>query len=86
MEYQLELLDSFRTAIIRWHAAAILPLDQLVLIVGQDLVLESSEIAIIQKLAGFISSLRDNNPPLDRDRHPESTDRDIQERPWLRDF
>ncbi len=61
-EFQLELLDSFRTAIVRWHAAAILPLDQLVLIVGQDLVLESSEIAIIHKLAGFISSLRDNNP------------------------
>jgi len=61
-DFQIELLESFRSAVTRWHAAAILPLDQLVLVVSQDLVLESSEIAIIQKLAGLISSLRENNP------------------------
>lgn len=61
-DFQIELLERFRSAVTRWHAAAILPLDQLVLVVSQDLVLESSEIAIIQKLAGLIGSLRENNP------------------------
>lgn len=58
----LEMLKSFRQVMHRWHAAMILPMDQLVLVVAQDLVLENSEIAIIHKLSGFIKSLLENNP------------------------
>lgn len=58
----LEMLKSYRQVMRRWHAAMILPLDQLVLVVAQDLVLENSEIAIIHKLSGFIKSLLENNP------------------------
>jgi DNA helicase-2/ATP-dependent DNA helicase PcrA len=58
----LEMLKSYRRVMRRWHAAMILPMDQLVLVVAQDLVLENSEIAIIHKLSGFIKSLLENNP------------------------
>jgi len=58
----LEMLISYRRVMRRWHAAMILPMDQLVLVVAQDLVLENSEIAIIHKLSGFIKSLLENNP------------------------
>ncbi|MDY0124936.1 MAG: ATP-dependent helicase [Anaerolineaceae bacterium] len=58
----LEMLKNFRWVMRRWHAAMILPMDQLVLVVAQDLVLENSEIAIIHKLSGFIKSLLENNP------------------------
>ena len=58
----LEMLKSYRQVMRRWHAAMILPMDQLVLVVAQDLVLENSEIAIIHKLSGFIKSLLENNP------------------------
>ena len=58
----LEMLKNFRWVMRRWHAAMILPMDQLVLVVAQDLVLENSEIAIIHKISGFIKSLLENNP------------------------
>lgn len=58
----LEMLKSYRQVMRRWHAAMILPMDQLVLVVAQDLVIENSEIAIIHKLSGFIKSLLENNP------------------------
>lgn len=58
----LEMLKSYRQVMRRWHAAMILPMDQLALVVAQDLVLENSEIAIIHKLSGFIKSLLENNP------------------------
>lgn len=59
---QRELLDAFRSAVTRWHKAAILPLDQLVLVIAQDLALESSELAIIQKLSVLLNTLHQNNP------------------------
>ena len=61
-EFQLELLSTFRLSVIRWHHAAILPLDQLMLVIAQDLMLESPEIALIHKLSGLIATLRQNNP------------------------
>ncbi|NLB72136.1 MAG: ATP-dependent helicase [Chloroflexi bacterium] len=59
---QLELLHTYRQAVVRWHRAAILPLDQLILVIAQDLVLQSSEIALIHKLSGLINTLSQNNP------------------------
>lgn len=58
----LEMLKSFRQVIIRWHAALILPLDQLILVIAQNLILDNAELAIIHKLSGFIKSLLENNP------------------------
>lgn len=59
---QRELLRNFRLAIQRWHKAAYLPMDQLVLVIAQDLVLDNTERAIVQKISGFIKSLLENNP------------------------
>ena len=61
-DLQLELLGSFRKVFTRWNQASILPIDQLMLVIGQDLALESSEIAILHKLAVFVNSLSKNNP------------------------
>ena len=58
----LEMLKDFRRATRRWHAAMILPLDQLVLVIAQDLVLEDAEMAIVHKLSGFSKTLLENNP------------------------
>ncbi len=58
----LEMLKSFRQVIKRWHAALILPLDQLILVIAQNLILDNAELAIIHKLSGFIKSLLENNP------------------------
>ena len=58
----LELLTNFRKAIQRWHEATILPVDQLVLVCAQDLVLDDAELAIIHKISAFIKSMLENNP------------------------
>ncbi|MDD4578029.1 MAG: ATP-dependent helicase [Anaerolineaceae bacterium] len=58
----LEMLAAFRQAIHRWHAARILPLDQLVLVIAQDLVLDNAELAVVHKISGFIKTLLENNP------------------------
>lgn len=57
----LELLTGFRTAVQRWHDATILPVDQLVLVCAQDLVLDDAELAIIHKISGFIKTMLENN-------------------------
>lgn len=59
---QIDLLREFQIAVRRWHEASILSLDQLILVISQDLVLESSEIAIIQKFSTFVNRLLQNNP------------------------
>ncbi len=44
-------LENFRTLINRWHKAALLPIDQLVLTVSQDLFLSPVDLALAHKLA-----------------------------------
>ena len=46
-----EELTAFRTLAQRWQAAALLPIDQLVLTVSQDLFTEPADLAIAHKLA-----------------------------------
>jgi DNA helicase-2/ATP-dependent DNA helicase PcrA len=58
----LEMLKTFRQAVKRWQAASILPLDQLILVIAQNLVLDNAELAIIHKLSGFTKTLLENNP------------------------
>ena len=62
---QIDMLESYRSAIQRWHQAAYLPMDQLVLVIAQDLVLDNGERAIVHKLSGLIKSLLENNPDWD---------------------
>jgi DNA helicase-2/ATP-dependent DNA helicase PcrA len=57
-----ELLTGFRAVIRRWHRAASLPIDQLVLTLANDLFFEPSELALAQKLAGLLRDVAQSNP------------------------
>jgi DNA helicase-2/ATP-dependent DNA helicase PcrA len=56
------LLADFRAAVLRWHQAAYLPFDQLMLVISQDLPLEPFELATIHKASSFIKIQMDNHP------------------------
>lgn len=55
-------LESFRLLVMRWLEAVILPVDQLVLTVGQDLFTEPADIAVGYKIAQLLRSAAFNNP------------------------
>ena len=50
-ENERNILDSFRKNIHRWQLAASLPIDQLLLIIGQDIFTNSGDLALTHKLA-----------------------------------
>ena len=50
-EDDLALLLTFRALVQRWQAAAVLPIDQLLLTLAQDLFTEPSDLAVAHKLA-----------------------------------
>jgi DNA helicase-2/ATP-dependent DNA helicase PcrA len=56
------LLADFRAAVLRWHQAACLPFDQLMLVISQDLPLEPFEMATVHKASSFIKTQIDNHP------------------------
>ena len=56
------LLADFRAAVLRWHQAAYLPFDQLMLVISQDLPLEPFELATVHKASSFIKTQIDNHP------------------------
>jgi DNA helicase-2/ATP-dependent DNA helicase PcrA len=65
VQHQNELLTdlaAFREVVHRWHQAAYLPPDQLILAVAQDLELDAVELATIHKIALLIRNLQDMHP------------------------
>ncbi len=58
----LELLKGFRDLVRRWQAAAALPVDQLLLTLGQDLFTEPTDLALVHKLAVELRHRQDLNP------------------------
>jgi DNA helicase-2/ATP-dependent DNA helicase PcrA len=56
------LLESFRQLIRRWQEATVLPVDQLLLTIAQDLFIEPSELALSHKLALTLRAASENNP------------------------
>jgi len=56
------LLADFRAAVLRWHQAAYLPFDQLMLVISQDLPLEPFELATVHKASSFVKTQMDNHP------------------------
>ncbi|HEY9076529.1 MAG TPA: ATP-dependent helicase [Anaerolineaceae bacterium] len=56
------LLERFRSQMQRWQAATLLPVDQLVLTLSQDLFTEPAEIAVAHKLAGALRRAALTNP------------------------
>lgn len=57
-----EILVRFRQLVRRWQAATLLPVDQLVLTLAQDLLSEPTELAIAHKLAVLLRQASQSNP------------------------
>lgn len=55
-------LEGFRELVSRWLEATSLPVDQLVLIVGQDLFAEPSDLALSYKIAVLLGSMAESHP------------------------
>ncbi len=56
------LLIAFRELIRRWLGAALLPIDQILLTVAQDLFNEPGDLAVTHKLAGVLRQTSDSHP------------------------
>jgi len=56
------MLAQFRDLVCRWQEATILPVDQLVLMIAQDLFVEPGELALAHKLAVMLRSASEHNP------------------------
>jgi len=59
---QLASLLQFRDLVRRWHGAAQLPIDQLLLTLAQDLFKEPSDLAIAHKMAGLLRRVSEIHP------------------------
>jgi DNA helicase-2/ATP-dependent DNA helicase PcrA len=59
---QLALLTGFREMARRWHLAAALPVDQLILTLANDLFQEPAELALAHKLAGLLRGVAVAHP------------------------
>jgi DNA helicase-2/ATP-dependent DNA helicase PcrA len=69
--YVSKELFEFRTLVRRWQEAALLPVDQLVLTLAQDLFKEPADLAVAHKLAVLLRRASDSHPDW---RLPELTD------------
>ncbi|MFW5713488.1 MAG: ATP-dependent helicase, partial [Brevefilum sp.] len=55
-------LTDFREVVKRWHNTILLPIDQLVLTVSQDLFLDPVELALAYKLSSLLRQFSDDHP------------------------
>lgn len=56
------LLAEFQNVLQRWQAAVVLPIDQLLLTISQDLDLEPDELALVYKLSLALARIKRSNP------------------------
>jgi DNA helicase-2/ATP-dependent DNA helicase PcrA len=57
-----ERLVQFRTLVRRWQEATLLPVDQLILTLAQDLFEEPADLAVAHKLAGVLRRMGEGHP------------------------
>jgi DNA helicase-2/ATP-dependent DNA helicase PcrA len=57
-----ELLVQYRDLVQRWQQATLLPIDQLVLTIAQDLFIDPADLALSHKLALMLRSVTDDHP------------------------
>jgi len=57
-----EQLTEFRTLVRRWQGATLLPIDQLILTLAQDLFEEPADLAVAHKLAGVLRRMSESHP------------------------
>ena len=55
-------LNSFRRVSARWQQATVLPIDQLILAIAQDIFVSSADLALAHKLALVMAQLASENP------------------------
>lgn len=57
-----EVLEQFRFVLRRWHAAVVLPIDQLIMTLGQDLFRRSVDLAVTHSIAVFMRRFAQQHP------------------------
>ena len=55
-------LEGFREVTLRWHGATVLPIDQLILTLSQDIFTSATDLALAHKLALVLRQVADDNP------------------------
>jgi len=55
-------LEAFQICVERWMRASLLPIDQLILIISQDIFTEPADLALAQKVAGMLERAARTNP------------------------
>jgi len=55
-------LNAFREVVNRWHGAIVLPIDQLILTLAQDIFTSPTDLALAHKLALVLRQVADENP------------------------
>lgn len=58
----LEELETFRRLARRWQGIALLPVDQMILVLGQDLFTAANDLALVHKLALVLKQTAENHP------------------------
>lgn len=56
------IIADFRKILQRWHAAVVLPIDQLILTISQDLGLGHEELALVYRLSLAMARIKRSNP------------------------
>jgi DNA helicase-2/ATP-dependent DNA helicase PcrA len=56
------VLETFRTTLRRWTAATVLPVDELLLTIGNDLFSSPADLALTHRLAVLLAKLAQENP------------------------
>ncbi|MCB0106580.1 MAG: ATP-dependent helicase [Caldilineaceae bacterium] len=62
MEDLRALIETFRTTLRRWTAATVLPIDELLLTIGNDLFRSPADLALTHRLAVLLAKLGNENP------------------------
>jgi ATP-dependent DNA helicase UvrD/PcrA len=55
-------LTAFREIVLRWHGATVLPIDQMILTLSQDIFTAPTDLALAHKLALVLRQVADENP------------------------
>ena len=58
----MEHFDHFRHIVLKWHQAALLPIDQLILTIASDIFKDLAEISLSHKIAVFLRQLSNQHP------------------------
>lgn len=70
-QFVLSELAAFRDRMIRWQQACLLPIDQLMITIGQDLFTKPADLALVHKLALMLEQSSRNHPDVNLPEYAE---------------